>query len=80
MSRDAPLAVFLRGRPVGSLERTGPSRYRFAYSKDAIQGDWSDPMARLSASLPLREEQFKPSESPPFFEGLLPHSRPSPLR
>lgn len=54
------------------LERTGPSRYRFTYSKDAIQGDWSDPMARLSASLPLREERFRPSESAPFFEGLLP--------
>jgi serine/threonine-protein kinase HipA len=70
--RDASLSVFLRGSPVGSLERTGPSRYRFAYSKEAIQGDWSDPMARLSASLPLREERFKPSESAPFFEGLLP--------
>jgi serine/threonine-protein kinase HipA len=68
----ATLSVFLRGKPIGSLERTGPSRYRFAYSKDAIQGDWSDPMARLSASLPLREERFKPSESAPFFEGLLP--------
>lgn len=70
--RDASLSVFLRGKPVGSLERTGPSRYRFAYSRDAIQGNWSDPMARLSASLPLREERFKPSESAPFFEGLLP--------
>lgn len=29
-------------------------------------------MGRLSASLPLREERFKPSESAPFFEGLLP--------
>jgi serine/threonine-protein kinase HipA len=66
------LSVFLRGMPVGLLERTGPSRYRFAYSKEAIQGDWSDPMARLSASLPLREERFRPSESAPFFEGLLP--------
>jgi serine/threonine-protein kinase HipA len=66
------LSVFLRGVSIGSLERTGPSRYRFAYSEDAIQGDWRDPMARLSASLPLREERFKPSESAPFFEGLLP--------
>jgi len=66
------LSVFLRGVPAGSLERTGSSRYRFTYSKDAIQGDWSDPMTRLSASLPLREERFKPSESAPFFEGLLP--------
>lgn len=66
------LSVFLRGRPVGSLERNGPSRYRFAYSGEAIQGDRSDPLARLSASLPLREERFKPSESAPFFEGLLP--------
>lgn len=66
------LAVFLRGTPVGSLERTGPSRYRFAYSKDALQGDQGDPMRRLSASLPLREARFKPSKSAPFFEGLLP--------
>jgi serine/threonine-protein kinase HipA len=66
------LSVFLRGRPVGSLERTGPSRYRFAYSVNGIEGDRNDPMARLSASLPLREERFKPSESAPFFEGLLP--------
>ena len=29
-------------------------------------------MARLSASLSLREERFKPSQSAPFFEGLLP--------
>jgi serine/threonine-protein kinase HipA len=66
------LSVFLRGVPVGSIERAGPSRYRFSYSRDAIQGDWDDPMARLSASLSLREERFKPSESAPFFEGLLP--------
>lgn len=72
MNREATLSVFLRERPIGSLERTGPSRYRFAYSADAIQDDRSDPMARLSASLPLREERFKPSESAPFFEGLLP--------
>jgi serine/threonine-protein kinase HipA len=66
------LSVFLRGRRVGSLERTGPSRYRFVYSEDAIRGDRSDPMARFSASLPLREDRFKPTESAPFFEGLLP--------
>jgi serine/threonine-protein kinase HipA len=73
VNRSPPtLSVLLRGTPVGTLERTGPSRYRFAYFKDAIEGDRSDPMARLSASLPLREERFKPSESAPFFEGLLP--------
>lgn len=66
------LSVFLRGELIGTLERTGPARYRFAYSADASQGDWNDPMARLSASLPVREERFKPSESAPFFEGLLP--------
>jgi serine/threonine-protein kinase HipA len=70
--RGESLAVFLGGRRIGSLERVGPSRYRFAYSDDAIEGDRSDPMARLSASLPLREERFKSSESAPFFEGLLP--------
>lgn len=62
----------MRGRLVGSLERTGPSRYRFGYNADALHGDWGDPLARLSASLPLREERFKPSEAAPFFEGLLP--------
>jgi serine/threonine-protein kinase HipA len=72
MSRDGSLTIFLRGRRVGSLEQTGPSRYRFAYSEEAIEGDRDDPMARLSASLPLREERFKPAESAPFFEGLLP--------
>jgi len=66
------LSVYLRGVPIGSIDRTGPSRYRFSYSQDAIRGDWDDPMARLSASLPLREERFKPSESAPFFDGLLP--------
>lgn len=54
------------------MERTGPSRYRFAYNGNALQGDWGDPLARLSASLPLREERFKPSGAAPFFEGLLP--------
>ena len=29
-------------------------------------------MARLSASLPLRQEPFRPSQSAPYFEGLLP--------
>ncbi len=70
--RDATISVFLRGRPVGSLERTGPTRYRFAYNADALQADREDPLARLSASLPLREERFKPNEAAPFFEGLLP--------
>lgn len=57
---------------LGTLERRGPSRYRFAYSEEMQGADWADPMVRLSASLPLREKTFKPSESAPFFEGLLP--------
>jgi serine/threonine-protein kinase HipA len=72
VNRPSQLSVFLRGRRVGSLQRTGPSRYRFAYDADALRGDWNDPLGRLSASLPLREERFKPRESAPFFEGLLP--------
>lgn len=71
-SRAAGLAVFLHERMVGTLEWTGPSRYRFAYSKDVLGADRGDPMLRLSASLPLRDERFKPAESAPFFEGLLP--------
>jgi len=58
------LGVFLREQPVGTLERRGPSRYRFEYS--------SEQAGRLSVSLPPREQSFKPSESAPFFEGLLP--------
>jgi serine/threonine-protein kinase HipA len=60
----AKLAVFLHDRLVGTLERRGPSRYRFSYSSEGA--------GRLSVSLPPREQSFKPSESAPFFEGLLP--------
>jgi serine/threonine-protein kinase HipA len=50
---------------VGTIERRGPSRYRFAYSRQ-------EGAAILSASLPRREKAFTPAQSAPFFEGLLP--------
>jgi serine/threonine-protein kinase HipA len=65
---DVKLDVFLGERRLGALERRGPSRYRFAYSQEALAAEEPG----LSASLPLREATFTPSESAPFFEGLLP--------
>lgn len=67
----AKLTVFLGGHELGTIERRGPSRYRFAYSAPALRPEREDGTA-LSASLPLREKAFTPSESAPFFEGLLP--------
>lgn len=67
----AKLTVFLRGQPVGTLEKRGPSRYRFRYSIQSA-AELEAAGAALSVSLPLRENAFTPSESAPFFEGLLP--------
>jgi serine/threonine-protein kinase HipA len=64
----AKLGVFLNELSLGTLERRGPSRYRFVYSQEGLAGG----RASLSASLPLRQSTFTPSESAPFFEGLLP--------
>lgn len=66
----ARLAVFLGAESQGTIERRGPSRYRFAYSPQALsRGDGAPP---LSFSLPLQEKAFTPSQSAPFFDGLLP--------
>lgn len=67
----AELGVFLGTEELGAIERRGPSRYRFAYSARslAVHGEG---VAILSASLPLRQKTFSPSQSAPFFEGLLP--------
>lgn len=65
------LAVFLRGERKGAIERRGPSRYRFEYSAQALASS-RESGGILSASLPLQEKAFTPSQSAPFFEGLLP--------
>lgn len=65
------LKVYLNSRQVGEVERRGPGRYRFSYSEAALESRSSDG-AQLSASLPLRSRAFTPSETSPFFEGLLP--------
>ncbi len=67
----AKLAVFLRGKAVGTLEKCGPSRYRFTYSGQPPTGP-EKVAAALSVSLPFQGETFTPSQSAPFFEGLLP--------
>jgi serine/threonine-protein kinase HipA len=65
------LGVYLSGTAVGEIEKRGPSRYRFAYTQSAI--DRHEPGAIvLSASLPVQPEDFAPSATAPFFEGLLP--------
>lgn len=65
------LTVFLGDEEIGAIEQRGPSRYRFAYANAALRSERTDGDI-LSASLPLREKAFTPSESAPFFEGLLP--------
>lgn len=67
----AKLAVFLAAERWGTIERRGPSRYRFTYSAEASVASKRDG-AILSASLPMQLQAFAPSASAPFFEGLLP--------
>jgi len=67
----ARLSVRLLGDEIGTIERRGPGRYRFAYAEPALaQG--TDRTPALSASLPPREGWYAPAETAPFFEGLLP--------
>jgi serine/threonine-protein kinase HipA len=65
------LNVFLGREPVGTLERRGPTRYRFSFAETVLSKHHVGRVV-LSASLPLRDESFSPGESAPFFEGLLP--------
>jgi serine/threonine-protein kinase HipA len=67
------LRVYLNDEMLGGVERRGPARYRFAYAEEALarHGEGS---AVLSASLPVRAGSFSPSQSAPFFEGLLPEA------
>jgi serine/threonine-protein kinase HipA len=67
----AGLSVFLRGELVGRLERRGPARYRFGYDRSGTEGEPAEGLA-LSASLPVESDVFTPSQTAPFFEGLLP--------
>jgi len=63
--------VFIGSEALGRIERRGPTRYRFNYSEEALR-KYRPSSIVLSASLRLRSEDFTPSESAPFFEGLLP--------
>jgi len=58
---------------LGTIERRGPARYRFTYA-DEILARHGEGSALLSASLPVRASSFSPSQSAPFFEGLLPEA------
>jgi len=70
-SRKQHLTVWLGGERVGAIERAGPGRMRFAYSPSALESR-APGVALLSQSLPRRDAWFSPSETRPFFEGLLP--------
>ena len=67
------LRVYLNEEMLGAVERRGPARYRFTYSDEALarHGEGS---ILLSASLPVRAGSFSPTQSAPFFEGLLPEA------
>jgi serine/threonine-protein kinase HipA len=65
------LDVLLAGEVVGTLERRVPDRYRFQYASPAVERYGAGALV-LSISLPIRAEPFTPSETKPFFEGLLP--------
>ncbi len=67
----ALLTVALSGRVVGDLERVGPRRMRFTYRPEVVA---STPhgIGLLSQSLPIQAAAFSPSQTKPFFEGLLP--------
>ncbi len=68
---DAGLDVYLHADRVGHLERRGPTRYRFQYSREALLQHGEGALA-LSASLPVRSDPYRSGETKPFFEGLLP--------
>lgn len=61
----------LHGERVGRLERTAPSKMRFRYDAHVIER-YSVGTPLLSRSLPVRADPFTPSQTRPFFEGLLP--------
>jgi serine/threonine-protein kinase HipA len=65
------LDVCLAGEPIGTLERRAPDRYRFQFAPPVVERYGGGALI-LSLSLPVRAEPFTPSETKPFFEGLLP--------
>lgn len=65
------LDVYLGEEHLGTLERRAPKRYRFAYTEPAVAAYGAGAIV-LSASLPVRPEEFAPAEARPFFDGLLP--------
>lgn len=65
------LAVLIGDTLVGQLESRGPRRYRFQYAEPVV-AEHEPGSLLLSASLRVQADAFSPSESAPFFEGLLP--------
>jgi serine/threonine-protein kinase HipA len=56
---------------VGTLERTAPGKMRFCYDETVVTR-FTDGTPLLSRSLPVQPNAFTPSQTRPFFEGLLP--------
>lgn len=65
------LDVYLADEHLGVIERRGPRRYRFKYS-DAALARYEPGAIVISASLPVQKGEFRPAETRPFFDGLLP--------
>ena len=63
------LGVYFGGRKAGNLFSTASRGVVFAYDEEYLSDSASQ---GLSASLPLRKEEFSQKECLPFFSGLLP--------
>lgn len=68
------LDVYLRGRPVGELHRTGADAYCFAYTQQTVEEVGAGNVL-LSNSLLVRAEPYGPDASRAYVEGLLPQGR-----
>ena len=63
------LGVYFGERKAGELYTTGDRGIVFSYAEEYLSSGSSQ---KLSASLPLRKEEFSQKECLPFFSGLLP--------
>jgi serine/threonine-protein kinase HipA len=65
------LDVYLHGKRIGGLFRTGEDGYSFAYTPEIVEARGAGRVL-LSSSLPLRTEPYGPDASRAYVEGLLP--------
>jgi len=65
------LDVYLYGKRIGALHRSGVNDYSFAYAPEVVE-DVGRGTVLLSSSLPVRAEPFSPRATRAYIEGLLP--------